>query len=107
MLLFDKKKKYTALRSCLSPLLLIMVLTMFTYFSDFFLQANRTQEKELLENALTRSITYCYALEGTYPLDLSYLIEHYGLSYNEEHFFVDYQYTGGNLRPDVTIIERN
>ena len=61
----------------------------------------------ILEKAIDRSITQCYALEGVYPDNLAYLEQEYGLTYNKEHFFVDYQYIGSNLRPDITIIERN
>ena len=59
-----------------------------------------------LERALTRSITQCYALEGTYPPDINYLTDHYGLTYDSDYYYIDYQYIGSNLRPDVTIIER-
>ncbi len=55
---------------------------------------------------LTRSITQCYALEGTYPPDINYLDNHDGLTYNSDYYYIDYQYIGSNLRPDVTIIER-
>ena len=62
--------------------------------------------RDILDKALSRSITQCYAIEGTYPPDLDYLVEHYGLCYDSETFFIDYRYIGSNLRPDVTIIER-
>lgn len=88
----------------LPVLLFAIVLLTFLYASDSLSEASIAQEKQFLENALQRSITQCYALEGRYPERLSYLMEHYGLSYNSEHFFVDYQYIGSNLRPDVTVI---
>lgn len=66
----------------------------------------RKRQKESLENAITRSITHCYAVEGSYPASLEYLKENYGLTYDEELFFVDYQTIGSNILPDVTIIER-
>ena len=75
-------------------------------FSGSFSRSNLAHEKEILEKAINRSVTQCYALEGDYPASLTYLKDNYGLTYNEEHFFVDYQYIGGNLRPDITIIER-
>ena len=37
---------------------------------------------------------------------LEYLKENYGLTYNEDLFYVDYRTTGANLMPDVTIIEK-
>ena len=36
----------------------------------------------------------------------NYLNDNYGLTYDSEHYFIDYRFIGSNLRPDVTIIER-
>lgn len=101
-----KKEKRFSIISYSSVLFLVIVLALFIQFSDSFSKTSLQQEKQLLENAIQKDITQCYALEGTYPVKLSYLQEYYGLSYNEEHFFVDYQYIGSNLRPTITIIER-
>lgn len=65
------------------------------------------KQEESLKTALHRSITQCYAVEGTYPPDLNYLKEHYGLTYDEEIFFVDYVSYGGNLFPEVTVLRKN
>ena len=35
-----------------------------------------------------------------------YIKEHYGLIYNEQLFFIDYQPIGSNIMPDVTILTR-
>ena len=106
MSLYAQKKTFS-ITAYLPVLLLILVLGVFVTFSNSFTSSNLAHEKEILSNALNRSITQCYALEGSYPVSLEYLKEHYGLTYNEDHFYVDYQYLGGNLRPDVTIIERD
>lgn len=68
--------------------------------------STQKRQRESLENALIRNITYCYAVEGSYPESLDYLKEHYGLTYDEDRFFVDYQVIGANILPDVTIIEK-
>lgn len=106
MSLFYAQKRRTSITAYLPVLLLVLVLGGFVAFSASFSRSNLAYEKDILEKAIDRSITQCYALEGYYPADLEYLKEHYGLTYNEAHFYVDYQYIGGNLRPDVTIIER-
>lgn len=106
MSVFYTMRQKKSLTTYLPILFLVLVLGIFIVFSDSFSQSNRMHEKEILQAALNRSITQCYALEGSYPHNLDYLKEHYGLTYNEAHFFIDYQYIGGNLRPDVTIIER-
>lgn len=65
---------------------------------------NTAKQMESLENALNRSITQCYAVEGAYPPNLAYIREHYGLIYDEDLFYVDYQPIGSNIMPDVTIL---
>ena len=65
-----------------------------------------TKQKEGLETALFRCISQCYAVEGAYPPSLDYLKEHYGLTYDENTFLIDYEYYGGNLLPEVTVLYR-
>ena len=107
MSLFDTKKKRRSITTFLPTLLFALLLCSFILFSNSFSETNLQQEKQILQDALKRSVIQCYALEGAYPISLRYLEEHYGLTYNKEHFFVDYQYIGSNLHPDITIIERN
>lgn len=64
------------------------------------------KQKESLETALSRSISQCYAVEGSYPPSLSYIEEHYGLLYDKDAFTIDYDYYGSNLLPDVTVIPK-
>lgn len=63
------------------------------------------RQKESLQNALSRTITYCYIVEGTYPESLDYIKSNYGLTYNADLFYVDYKPNGANIYPDVTIIQ--
>ena len=83
------------------------------FFVLFFLKGIGTvdnmtydEEAESLENALRTDIAQCYAVEGTYPPDLSYLMDHYGLYYDEDKFYVDYTSIGSNIMPDITIIPK-
>ena len=48
----------------------------------------------------------CYAAEGVYPPDLQYLKDHYGLTYDETEFLVDYEAYGSNLMPEVTVLRK-
>lgn len=91
---------------------LISILLVFTVLSLFYLGTDTVSAKtdasqqQSLEEAIYRGITHCYAVEGRYPESLDYLKSEYGISYDEEKYFVDYQILGANLRPDVTIIKR-
>lgn len=88
-----------------SFLLCSLVLFLFSHTLTNLKQATKETQFQSLQNAVERSISQCYALEGRYPQSLDKLIEDYGLVYNENKFFIDYQPLGENIRPDVTIIE--
>ncbi len=57
----------------------------------------------MLENSVRRSAVQCYALEGSYPANLDYLKDEYGLYYDEEKFVVHYLNVGGNLLPEIAV----
>ncbi len=78
----------------------------FFFAVEHFSEETKSRQLEALENAIHQSIVYCYTLEGSYPESLEYLKEHYGLTYNDELFFVDYRLQGANIMPDVTILPR-
>lgn len=86
--------------------LFALILFLFLEGASSLSEGTRARQRESLQNALDRSITFCYAVEGRYPESLDYIKEHYGLTYDETVFFVDYQALGGNILPNITIIER-
>ena len=90
-----KKKKYKQLLC--SVVLLALTLFVFGFAADRIRLSNESEQTTILEKAVTRTITQCYA----------YLTTHYGLTYDPDQYLIDYQYIGSNLRPDVTIIKRN
>lgn len=70
-------------------------------------QGTRTEGQQQLEDVLRCTAAACYACEGFYPPDLSYMQEHYGLQYNEERYVVYYEIFASNLMPDITVLERS
>lgn len=64
------------------------------------------KQEESLHTAIERSVIQCYAVEGTYPPSLTYLEDHYGITYNHDLFFVDYQVYGSNIFPDITVLRK-
>lgn len=85
----------------------LLILFLFVQGISSFSVSTKKRQKESLENAIMRNVTYCYTVEGSYPESLDYLKENYGLTYDEDLFFVDYRISGSNILPDVTIIERD
>lgn len=69
---------------------------------------NRTGQWRIstVEAGINRALSQCYALEGEYPPTLDYLAEHYGIVLDEDMYLYRYQYNGGNLRPEVWVVQR-
>jgi len=89
-----------------SILLFIVLFIYFLYMLGNISKDTLDRQQESLETALNRSIVSCYCVEGTYPPSLDYIVEHYGLTYDSETFFVDYIAIGSNIYPDVTVMRR-
>ena len=88
----------------LSAALCILWIAAFSVLLTQVSRNSETEQRTALEAALERDITGCYALEGAYPPDLDYLRQHYGLTWDERLFYVDYRPVASNIRPYYIII---
>lgn len=93
-----------------STIFLIVMLGIVLFFfaaTDNLKEGSREEEKKQLEEAIRKAVVACYATEGVYPPDLTYVKEHYGLQINEERYLVVYDIFAENLMPEITVLERN
>ncbi len=88
----------------LSAAFFLAVLALFLLGLDSLSGATARQEAEGLKRSILQSAVHCYALEGFYPDSLSYLEDHYGLTYDPDKYVVSYEIIGSNLMPDVSVI---
>jgi len=65
----------------------------------------RMQEQEcaLLLEQVRQAAIGCYASEGRYPQSVDYLVEHYGLIYDEEKYSILYDAFASNIMPDIDV----
>lgn len=96
----------TIRKSHISFLVFLGLIALFVYGISNISNTTTEKQEESLKNALNRDIVHCYCVEGTYPPSLAYLVEHYGLTYDEDLFYIDYVAYGSNIIPDVTIIKK-
>ncbi len=92
--------------SLISPVIFIALFLFFLQGIQSVGETTKAKQLESLETALRRSISQCYAVEGAYPPSVDYLVDHYGLTYDSSTFLVDYDYYGGNLLPEVTVLRK-
>ncbi|MCQ2522603.1 MAG: hypothetical protein MJ105_09540 [Lachnospiraceae bacterium] len=87
-----------------SVLLFALLFALFLFALNVTERTSLDKQKEVLEEAVDRSLLQCYVTEGRYPKSISYLKENYGISYDETQLRVDYVSYGSNLRPEVTVV---
>jgi hypothetical protein len=63
-------------------------------------------QSKAIEIVLIKAAVQCYALEGSYPPDLNYLKDHYGVILNETKYFYFYEAQGSNILPKIMVIRR-
>lgn len=63
-------------------------------------------QADMVLDAVHNALATCYAVEGSYPGELGYLKENYGLAYDEERFIVYYDAFASNIMPEVRVNAR-
>lgn len=90
-----------------AALIVVLVLIGWTAVSmDRTSRQIRDEEAELLRRRISEAAVLCYALEGSYPEDVSYLEENYGVVIDRSRYHVFYETFGSNMRPDIEVYRR-
>jgi hypothetical protein len=87
-------------------LLFVAVIALFVFLVDSISNKNAGRELDVVRDAVKNAALTCYAVEGVYPDDLTYLRDHYNLAYNEERYIVYYDPLASNLMPSIKVVER-
>jgi hypothetical protein len=66
----------------------------------------RSRQTATVQKAVTAAVNECYALEGTYPPDLEYLHDNYGLVLDTQHYIYDYSVFASNIAPTIHVLNR-
>ncbi len=91
----------------LFPILLFVFVGMAAVAAGkYFDYTSNMQSIDLLRQSARRSVVQCYAIEGTYPESIEYLEKHYGLDYNHDKYFIDYEVFASNVMPNVEVYEK-
>lgn len=101
-----KKLNFRALPAALGIVLFaVMILWLVIALEN----ASRASDEERLaqvKQSVENGITLCYAAEGAYPDSLEYLTQSYGVVFDESRYLVHYERFASNVRPTVTVIQR-
>jgi len=102
-----KKRPNMTMISTLTAIAVMAAAAVLAYFGiDGFYKSTDGKSLTVLEDAIKKAAVQCYAIEGSYPPDLQYLADHYGIILNEDTYFYHYQVFGSNVMPDIIVLEK-
>lgn len=88
----------------LMPLVFFVVIVAAAIISIASVQSISSDENlEIIENNIRHSVIVCYSQEGSYPPDIAYLEENYGLKISDEYNVV-YDIFASNIMPQIKVI---
>lgn len=90
----------------------VLVMVVAAIFAQTLIGLNRfdgyseKERIEALETAVIKAAVQCYAIEGSYPPDVDYLVEHYGLIINRDAYFYHYETVASNIIPIIAVYKK-
>lgn len=105
MAIFQKQHFGTSsVREVILPVVIFAALILMLWGGlNHISQNTREEQLRTAQQAVRRAAVQCYALEGSYPPDLNYLEQHYGLIIDHNRYLVHYQSLGSNLMPQIAV----
>ncbi|MBR1443214.1 MAG: hypothetical protein IJ583_06740 [Firmicutes bacterium] len=76
------------------------------YFTYTFLGMERniaSDSADAVKSNIDSALMSCYAIEGSYPYNIDYLEENYGVVIDRDKYSVEYEVQGSNIRPVVKV----
>ncbi|MCL1849762.1 MAG: hypothetical protein FWF83_08890 [Clostridiales bacterium] len=102
--MFIKKKGFSLLRTLIPLALTAVVVFAVSVGASKTQEQAAAQARRLTEESIRRAAVQCYALEGIYPVNIEYLMDHYGIRPDTNRFIIHYQFVADNLLPDISVI---
>ncbi len=86
----------------LYPFILLLIILVI-YNGSNMAEKNASLTKDAVYGIIEKSVMQCYASEGSYPADLEYLEEHYGLILDRKSYIYEYNIFASNIMPEIII----
>jgi hypothetical protein len=99
-----KYRRYDYLRALTITLIVLSILVSgAVVLLGYVEETSEEAQIGMVRNAVRNAVLTCYAVEGAYPQDVEYLIDNYGLAYDQNRFFISYDAFASNVFPDIRV----
>ena len=101
-----KKSVFTKIFSAISPILLTLAVgAMMINGLNKTEKSSESEGRRILNDSILRSTVKCYAIEGSYPENITYIKEKYGIIIDSSKYVVDYEIFASNIMPSIKVME--
>lgn len=100
----SKKHGSRLFSTVVSTIAMLAIIAIVTYGIASAAQSTNGAGAKIAEESIRRAAVSCYALEGVYPPNYTYLREHYGVRVDETRYAIVYEVFGSNMMPQITVI---
>ena len=104
MKLYRVKRKHSWMGLAGAALLFAVAAGGFWYGTANTSQSQDRESLQRTQDALRRAAVSCYAIEGSYPTNVEYLVEHYGVLVDYDRYAVLYDCIGSNVMPYIEVV---
>lgn len=98
-----KKIKFSTIAYWVSGLFLAVLVAISLPSIVGYQEKSKEINVEAIQETVQKYVIQCYAAEGSYPADLYYLQENYGLILDEDMYRYDYEVFASNVMPEIKV----
>lgn len=88
------------------PFIIIVIFLLLGEITSYD-EKNDALDQATVKDIVEKYVIQCYAYEGSYPPDLDYLADNYGLILNRKRYIYDYDIFAANIMPEIHILDNN
>lgn len=106
--MFKKRSggKINILVQVLSVLMIFAIIAAVVFLMPSFRKSGGRIRSDSIEATIKKYAIQCYASEGSYPPNLEYLEDNYGLILDKEHYFYYFDAFSSNFMPEISVYSR-
>lgn len=101
-----REKCKNLVRLLLMPALMLFAACLLIQGAGNVSRQQQAENLKQMQDAISRAVLNCYAIEGSYPASLDYVERHYGLQIDHDRYDVFYEIFAQNLMPEITVVEK-
>ena len=98
--------KISNIQPIISLIMILAIITILFLSFNNFKDNSKSLYADVIEGTVKKYLIQCYAIEGSYPPDLEYLAQNYGLILDHDNYIYHYMPFSSNILPDVKVYYR-